>query len=51
MQTEKIGEDLEVGTELPEVEIEIIDDTPEEDQGREPLKAEKSAQHEDEIEN
>ena len=51
MQTEKIGEDLEVGTELPEVEIEIIDDTPEEDQGREPLKAEKSAEHEDEIEN
>lgn len=51
MQTEKIGEDLEVGTELPEVEIEIIDDTPEEDQGREPLKAEKSADHEDEIEN
>ena len=29
MQTEKIGDDLEVGTELPEVEVEIVDDTPE----------------------
>lgn len=51
MQTEKIGEELEVGTELPEVEIEIVDDTPEEDKGREPLKAEKEDSHEDEIEN
>lgn len=51
MQTEKIGEELEVGTELPEVEIEVVDDTPEEDKGREPLKADKSDDHEDEIEN
>jgi hypothetical protein len=50
MQTEKIGDDLEVGTELPEVEVEIVDDTPEEDKGREPLKAEKDEQ-EDELEN
>lgn len=51
MQTEKIGDDLEVGTELPEVEIEVVDDTPEEDQGRAPLKAEANDDHEDEIEN
>ena len=50
MQTEKIGDDLEVGVELPEVEVEIVDDTPEEDKGREPLKAEKEEQ-EDELEN
>lgn len=50
MQTEKIGDDLEVGIELPEVEVEIVDDTPEEDKGREPLKAEKEEQ-EDELEN
>lgn len=50
MQTEKIGDDLEVGVELPEVEVEIVDDTPEEDKGREPLKAEKDEQ-EDELEN
>jgi len=50
MQTEKIGDDLEVGTELPEVEVEVVDDTPEEDKGREPLKAEKEEQ-EDELEN
>jgi hypothetical protein len=51
MQTEKIGDDLEVGAELPEVEIEVVDDTPEEDQGREPLKATDDEAHEDEIEN
>lgn len=51
MQTEKIGDDLEVGTELPEVEVEIVDDTPEEDKGREPLKAEVKDEQEDELEN
>ena len=51
MQTEKIGDDLEVGTELPEVEVEIVDDTPEEDKGREPLKTEVKDEQEDELEN
>lgn len=51
MQTEKIGDDLEVGVELPEVEVEIVDDTPEEDKGREPLKTEAKDDQEDELEN
>lgn len=52
MQPEKIGDDLEVGTELPDVEVEIVDDTPEDDRGREPLKAEKpEVEHEEELEN
>jgi len=51
MQSEQVGEDIEVGAELPEVEIEVVDDTPEEDRGRAPLKAEAESDHEDEIEN
>ena len=51
MQPEKVGEDIEIGTELPDVEIEIVDDTPEEDKGREPLKAEVKEESEDELDN
>lgn len=51
MQPEQVGEDIEVGTELPNVEIEIVDDTPEEDKGREPLKAEVKDESEDELDN
>lgn len=51
MQPEKVGEDIEIGTELPDVEIEIVDDTPEEDKGREPLKAEVKEEPEDELDN
>ena len=51
MQPEQVGEDIEVGTELPNVEIEIVDDTPEEDKGREPLKAEVKEESEDELDN
>lgn len=51
MQPEKVGEDIEIGTELPDVEIEIVDDTPEEDKGREPIKAEVKEEPEDELDN
>jgi hypothetical protein len=51
MATENIGDELEVGTALPDVEVEIIDDTPEEDQGREPLNAKATEEQEEELEN
>lgn len=51
MQPEQVGEDIEVGVELPDVEVEVIDDTPEEDKGREPLKAQVADAQEEELEN
>ena len=37
--------------EVPEVEVEIIDDTPEEDRGRKPLQAEADQEQEEELDN
>lgn len=40
-----------VEIETPEVEVEIIDDTPEEDRGRKPLQAEDDQEQEEELDN
>lgn len=57
MAKEIINEDFEIPAHLQEeaeeqgFEIEVVDDTPEEDQGRRPLSAQEEADHEEEIEN